>query len=301
MEYKVSVYCFAYNHERYIRKTLEGFVRQKTDFPFQVIVHDDASTDGTADIIREYAAAYPDIIFPIIQTVNQYSQGVSIFSKYIMPKLTGEYVAVCEGDDYWCDAGKLQRQVDYLDRHPEYSACIHNSELIDASGRPLGRNLNACRRERDYSADDVILMGTGRLFQIASLVYRRELCECMPAGFSIKGIGDFPLAIWLALHGPIHYFPDVLAAYRVGVQGSWTQRVRSDGKRRMQHYRNEAVGLRRMDELSGRTHHRTFQKAALRMDVKAMIMARQFMALLLHPRYYAPLVYVTYKNVTKRF
>ena len=119
----VSVICNTYNHGPYVRDALEGFVTQQTNFPFEVLVHDDASTDNTADIIREYEAKYPEIIKPIYQTENQYSQKVRIDRTFQIPRITGKYVAVCEGDDYWTDPMKLQKQVDFLESHPDYSLC----------------------------------------------------------------------------------------------------------------------------------------------------------------------------------
>ena len=118
-EIKVCVYCLAYNHEKYIRDCLEGFVNQKTNFKYRVIVHDDASTDGTQDIIKEYATKYHDIIVPILQTENKYSQGISIIETFIKPLLIGKYVAVCEGDDYWCDENKLQKQFENKEKEIE--------------------------------------------------------------------------------------------------------------------------------------------------------------------------------------
>ena len=106
---KLSIVCTAYNHEKYIRSALDGFVMQKTNFAFEAIVHDDASTDGTADIIREYAKKYPDIIVPIIQTENQHSKKVQITREIIFPMIKGKYIAFCEGDDYWTDPYKLQK------------------------------------------------------------------------------------------------------------------------------------------------------------------------------------------------
>lgn len=123
----VSIYCMAYNHEKYIRQTLEGFVNQKTNFKFEVIIHDDASKDHTAEIIKEYERRYPNIIYPIFQKENQYSQKKPIISTFICPKIRGKYIAVCEGDDYWCDMNKLQKQVDFLENNPQYVACVHNT------------------------------------------------------------------------------------------------------------------------------------------------------------------------------
>ena len=113
-EVVVSAYCLAYNHEKYIKSASEGFVSQKTDFKYEVFVHDDASTDKTADIINQYAKRYPNIIKPILQKENQYSKGVDISQEIIFPRMKGKYVAICEGDDYWCDNNKLQKQVNSL-------------------------------------------------------------------------------------------------------------------------------------------------------------------------------------------
>lgn len=125
----VSVLCMVYNHEEFLRNCLDGFVCQETNFPFEIIIHDDKSTDHSADIIREYAEQYPNLFRPIFQKENQYSQGISIFTKYMMPLVRGRYIAFCEGDDYWCDPHKLQRQFDYMENHPECTLCTHNSRF----------------------------------------------------------------------------------------------------------------------------------------------------------------------------
>ena len=127
----LSIICITYNHKDFIRQALEGFVMQKTNFKFEVLIHDDASTDGTADIIREYEAKYPDIIKPIYQKENQFSKGVHILKTFIYPRVLGKYVALCEGDDYWTDPNKLQKQVDFLEAHPEYSGCFHVLAIIN--------------------------------------------------------------------------------------------------------------------------------------------------------------------------
>lgn len=127
----VSIICTAYNQEKYIRNTLDGFLMQKTDFQYEIIVHDDASTDGTAAVIMEYANQYPDIIIPICQTENQYSQGVPFIFEHIIPKTNGKYIAYCEGDDYWFEPLKLQWQYDFMESHSDYIACGHNVVMIE--------------------------------------------------------------------------------------------------------------------------------------------------------------------------
>ena len=117
----VSIKCLVYNHAPYIRQCLDGFVMQKTNFRFEAIVHDDASTDGTQDIIREYAEKYPDIINPIYETENQYSKKDGSLRKIMNNACNGKYIALCEGDDYWIDPLKLQKQVDILEKHSDYT------------------------------------------------------------------------------------------------------------------------------------------------------------------------------------
>lgn len=127
----VSISCITYNHEPYIRDCLEGFLMQKTNFPFEILIHDDASTDKTADIIREYEAKYPDVIKPIYQTENQYSKGVKVSLVYNYPRAKGKYIALCEGDDFWTDPDKLQIQYDFMEANPDYSLCGCRSSHIN--------------------------------------------------------------------------------------------------------------------------------------------------------------------------
>ena len=126
----VTVWCLAYNQKDFIRDALEGFVMQKTTFPFEVIVHDDASTDGTTAIVQEYARRYPDIIKPVIETENQWQKGGLKHIIHIMNEKyrNGKYIAFCEGDDYWTAPHKLQQQVDFLESHAEYSMCFHSAK-----------------------------------------------------------------------------------------------------------------------------------------------------------------------------
>lgn len=127
----VSISCITYNHAPYIRQCLDSFLMQECDFDFEILIHDDASTDGTSEIIREYQEKYPDIIKPIIQAENQWSKGVrGINAKFNFSRAQGKYIAMCEGDDYWTDPLKLQKQVDFLEKNPEYSLCCHTYSVI---------------------------------------------------------------------------------------------------------------------------------------------------------------------------
>ncbi|OIV41546.1 glycosyltransferase [Flavobacterium johnsoniae] len=116
----VSILCDTFNHEGFIKETLEGFLKQETTFPFEIIVHDDASKDATPVIVKEYAERYPLIIKTVLQKENQYSQKINFWSDVTFPMAQGKYIALCEGDDYWIDELKLQKQVDFLESNPDY-------------------------------------------------------------------------------------------------------------------------------------------------------------------------------------
>lgn len=236
-EIKLSIMCTAYNHEKYIRKTLEGFVSQETNFAFEAIVHDDASTDGTAAIIREYAEKYPDIIKPIYQTVNQYSQNVNIDRDIIKPRTRGEYIAYCEGDDYWTDSYKLQKQVDFLESNPEYSGTTHNSYFVDGDGKeiesiyPIYRYCCAHRYTLKRFSRDVVYPG-----QTASLVYRKRAydfdnAEQEAAFYGMRqSTGDKRTFLKLLLAGDIYCFQERMSAYRIVTQGGDSWSASNNGK-----------------------------------------------------------------------
>ena len=216
-EILVSVICTAYNHEKYIKSALDGFVMQKTDFAFEAIVHDDASTDGTADIIREYAEKYPHIIKPILQTENQYSKNISITNGIILPRTQGKYIAFCEGDDFWTDENKLQLQVDFLENNPDYIACVHNTTFHDCSGKCKDELMVLKNDEHDVLFEDVI-WGMRNAYQTSSLVIRKEYLFNMPDFYYTAvnyGFGDFPRAIWFTIIGKVKFFPKNMSTYRL--------------------------------------------------------------------------------------
>lgn len=216
---EVTVYCLVYNHEKYLRDALEGFVSQKTSFRYKVVVHDDASKDNSAAIIREYQSRYPDVIFPIIQIENQYSKGISPLYQYIAPIIEGKYVATCEGDDYWCDNNKLQKQYDYMESHKNCSACVHNTLYYDVrTGNKYNRFPEDCSQILDKR---IVFQGGGRAFHTSSLFMRREYVFTPPE-LSVKYSGDYPRAVFLAIKGDIYYFKDVMSVYRMNVPGSWS-------------------------------------------------------------------------------
>lgn len=116
----VSICCLVYNHSSYLRECLDGFVKQRTNFPVEILIHDDASTDNSREIIQAFIEKSPDLFVPIFQSENQFSKGGGVMAKFVFPLAQGKYIALCEGDDYWTDPMKLQKQVDFLESHNEY-------------------------------------------------------------------------------------------------------------------------------------------------------------------------------------
>lgn len=231
---KVTVCCTTYNHEKYIRKALNGFVMQKTDFPFKVIVHDDASTDNTAEIIKEYAEKYPDIIKPILQTENQYSKNPDAIYDYINPLIEGEYIALCEGDDYWIDEYKLQKQVTAMDSHQEIDMCVHGSlhhYVINDSYSPSPFNKD---RNCIISQRETIFAGGG-FVATSSILYRSKLINNIPK-FCEYFSTDYFWQIYGSLRGGLLYLKDVMSVYNRGVENSYSGRFFGECKEHTKHF-----------------------------------------------------------------
>jgi glycosyltransferase involved in cell wall biosynthesis len=205
----VSIHCIVFNQAPYLRQCLEGFIMQKTNFKFEAIVHDDASTDGSADIIREYAAKYPHIIKPILEIDNQWSKHDESLNKIMLKFCTGKYMAYCEGDDYWTDPNKLQRQVDFLDEHLEYVATTENAEFFDMKTNRRFPFSN--EPERDISIEELILK---RRFATASVLVRREIIA--QDYYDLKYHYDTITWCYFRTKGKIKYFPIVSSVYRRG-------------------------------------------------------------------------------------
>ncbi|MXV39160.1 glycosyltransferase [Flavobacteriaceae bacterium Ap0902] len=133
----VSICCLAYNHGPYIKQCIDGFLMQETNFEYEILIHEDASTDNTARIIREYQEKYPCRIKPIFQTENQYSKGIKPTLAYNFPRAQGKYIAMCEGDDYWTNPLKLQKQIDFLESNPQYNLSCCNYKVLDYDGKTI--------------------------------------------------------------------------------------------------------------------------------------------------------------------
>lgn len=216
----VTIICLAYNQEKYIKQCLDGFVMQKTNFKFEVLINDDASTDGTADIIREYEDRYPNIIKPIYQSENQFSKGGRIGIRFLYPNIKGKYVAMCEGDDYWTAPYKLQKQVDFLEHNPDYSICFHPVKVIH-DGYDLKDYIYPKKVNHNFTFHELLKYN---FIQTNSVMYRwafkdKDIDKNFPKDMCPS---DWYLHLLHAKEGKIKILPDIMSVYRRNPNGMWS-------------------------------------------------------------------------------
>lgn len=223
MEPLVSVYCMTYNHADTISETIDSILSQKTSFPFEIIIHDDASTDGTADIVRAYAEKYPDIISVILQEENQF-HNCNILKTFINPVLKGKFVAVCEGDDYYSDPLKLQIQADYMTENSDCTMCFHAVQEL----MPDGKKLSYRPIKKDGLVDAELIIKRGGLFcPTVSLMFKREVVLDFPKFRDEADVYDYPMQILASTLGKVYYIDKSMGVYRFAFQNSWTAQRQS--------------------------------------------------------------------------
>lgn len=212
----VSIHCIVFNQAPYLRQCLEGFIMQKTNFKFEAIVHDDASTDGSADIIREYAAKYPHIIKPIIEKENQYSKHDGNLNRIMEAHMRGKYIAFCEGDDYWIDPLKLQKQYDFMESHPEYSLCCTNGFVEWERLKHAPKYFNDIDNGQQILPEKII----GHwIAPTASLFIRQDVYKSRPKWNDIIS-GDQTLILTAMSLGNVYCLSDITCVYRKLYNGS---------------------------------------------------------------------------------
>jgi len=214
----VSISCITYNQAAFICSCFDGFLSQITNFEFEILVHDDASTDGTKQIIEDYTAKYPNLFFPIYQSENQYSKGLrGIMVRFNFPRARGKYIALCEGDDYWIDPYKLQKQVDFLESNPDYglvhTSCQHTVK----------------KRQKIHQNPELVSSGSVFKNLLSHDFYISTLTVCVRKDLILEWhkilenemikrewkMGDYPLWLEGSLHTKFGFIPDITAQYRI--------------------------------------------------------------------------------------
>jgi glycosyltransferase involved in cell wall biosynthesis len=215
---KVSVAMITYNHEAFITQAIESVLMQQTDFEVELVIGEDCSIDGTCAIVCEYADRYPGRIRLLLPERNQGAQANGLAT---LNACRGQYIALLEGDDYWTDATKLQKQVDYLENHPDYSACFHPAVCLNQiNGANTGHIFRPRIIQPSYSTDD--LLRGGNLGPTASLVFRKNFLPQLPEWFQQCPTGHFPLYVLLSLKGPIGFIDETMSLHRLHRGGMWS-------------------------------------------------------------------------------
>lgn len=218
----VSILCTTFNQEQYLRDALEGFLLQKTTFPFEVIIHDDASTDGTAAVVEEYLERFPDVTY-VREKTNCYSRGLSV-ARSLREICSGKYIAYCEGDDYWISEAKLQRQYDFMESHGDFAICLHNAVVADLINRSAYLS-EPDGADREKSVTELIAEGGGRVNPTASFFVRKEALNDVALG----PVEDHFIMLSALEHGRAFWIARPLSVYRYGALGSFTLTGSAEG------------------------------------------------------------------------
>lgn len=209
----VSICALAYNHEKYIEDAMDGMLMQETTFPFEIIVHDDASTDNTANIIKKYAEKFPNIVRPILQTENQYSKKTRSVGSFVYEKSRGKYLALCECDDYWTDSSKLQSQINLLEQNNDISLVFHNAIIheYNENGEIIDSRKHTNGLKTGFVTIHQVLL-ENKIIPTASVVFKKvNFGEFLDPNFPV---GDTPTFMYLAKFGKLYYVDEVTSVYR---------------------------------------------------------------------------------------
>ena len=216
----VSICCITYNHGSFVRQCLNGFLMQRCDFDYEILIHDDASTDDTAGIVREYQSKYPELIKPIFQRENQWSQGVrGINPRFNISRAKGKYIALCEGDDYWTDPLKLQKQVDFLEGNPEYSLVVggFKQKNVDTGEEQLIIKDIPGSDEKGFNIDLQVFF-SGWYTKTLTLMFRKDFFD-IKEFMHFKYAKDFHLNYLLLKKGLGYYMKEIFGVYHIHTGG----------------------------------------------------------------------------------
>lgn len=272
-EIKVSIICNTYNHEKYIEDAIKGFVCQNTNFKYEVCIHDDASSDHTKEIIEKYEKLYPNLINAIIQTENQYSKGISV-NAINSARAQGEYIAFCEGDDYWTDPYKLQKQVDIFEKYPDCALVVHGSLIVNVRNRFAKRKWLFTSEERKLSIEEV-LESRGIVAAHNTYMYR-NLENTFPDFFRNLGVWDTTRCIYFALNNSVYYIPEIMSVYRVGIKGSWNDRVRLDQGKLVKHYQKENHFYQQLNQYTEYKYNHVISKIMNQLDYQIAVCEKRY-------------------------
>lgn len=221
----VSIMCITYNQVDYIARALDSFLMQELGVPFEIIVNDDCSTDGTTQVLLEYQKAHPDLFRVVTHEKNQYSLGKSAMGEFVIPLVRGRYGAMCEGDDYWTDPRKLALQLEFMESHPDYAACVHANENVQAESE----HRLSVKRYSDHDCPVALedALSNTQCYSTNSLFIRAEAIKNYRSSeyYPLKCDGDQKMMVCFALNGGIYYLDRIMSAYRFMARNSTNRSV----------------------------------------------------------------------------
>ncbi len=222
---RVSICCATYNQAKYIGMAIDSFLMQETTFPFEILVHDDASHDGTREIVLSYAERFPRLIKPIIQKENQYSKAKNSPFVNLFNSASGDFIAICEGDDYWDSECKLEKQYQLSNQFPEVGLVFHAVHRVNTSGEVLSIWKNSIHAGV-IGLDEMVAAGGGGV-PTCSMFLRKKMLENLPDWFLTAPVGDYFFQVFGSMNGAL-FIDDVFSSYRVMTENSHSDRVRKN-------------------------------------------------------------------------
>ena len=262
----VSVICLCFNHAKYLRRCFEGFLKQKVNFNVEILVHDDASTDDSQKIIREYERKYGNIFIGLFESYNQYCKGINIETDIMSKHIKGKYVAFCEGDDYWDDPYKLFKQVKALENNSNINFVVHKVKCVDLDGKLLRNIPNDINKTAVLDRKEIVpKIIESYMFHTTSYFFKAidylHYCKNKPAFAKKMTVGDYPLQLYFSNLGKTLYINECMSTHVDNVPDSWTRKMRTDNNElQEQHSINMIESLELFDEYTNHEFHESFNK-----------------------------------------
>lgn len=231
---EVSICCITYNQEKYIKEALDSFLSQKTEFSYEIVIHDDASTDNTVKILKQYKKRYPDKIVLILEKENQYSKRPNSVLEIVFNKARGKYIALCEGDDGFCDDEKLSMQYKYIKTH-NYSFCSHNTKIVDDDSNLVGKI-------EPYDKEIITIndfLNIRQSMHTSSMFFAKKDVLNLPKFFKESVVGDLPLKLYFLSRGNCYHINKECSFYRENTKNSWSFKQKNSRNIKYKNFQSE--------------------------------------------------------------